>query len=58
MSVMMKGLTLTQREQGSLQTLNLVLEGKMGVREAAYVLGLRHCKQISYTFNEAVGRIE
>lgn len=45
---MMKGLTLTQREQGRLQTLNLVLEGKMGVGEAAYVLGLseRHTWRI------------
>jgi len=44
----MKGLTLTQREQGRLQTLNLVLEGKMGVGEAAYVLGLseRHTWRI------------
>lgn len=39
MSVM-KGLTLTQKEQGRLQTLNLVVEGRMGVGEAAYVLGL------------------
>ncbi len=44
----MKGLTLTQREQGRLQTLNLVLEGWMGVGEAAYVLGLseRHTWRI------------
>ena len=44
----MKGLTLTQQEQGRLQTLNLVLEGKMGVEEAAYVLGLseRHTWRI------------
>ena len=39
MSVM-KGLTLTQKEQGRLQTLNRVLEGWMGIREAAYILGL------------------
>jgi len=36
----MKGLTLTQKEQGRLQTLNRVLEGWMGIREAAYILGL------------------
>ncbi len=44
----MKGLTLTQREQGRLQTLNLVLEGRMGGEEAAYVLGLseRHTWRI------------
>jgi len=36
----MKGLTLTEREQGRLQTLNLVLGRQMGVGEAAYVLGL------------------
>ena len=36
----MEGLILTQKEQGRLQTLNLVLEGRMGVGEAAYVLGL------------------
>ena len=44
----MKGLTLTQKEQGRLQTLNLVLEGWMGVGEAAYVLGLseRHTWRI------------
>ncbi len=39
MSVM-KGLALTRQEQGRLQTLNLVLEGGMGVLEAAGVLGL------------------
>ena len=41
-------LTLTQREQGRLQTLNLVLEGRMGVAEAAVVLGLseRHTWRI------------
>jgi transposase len=44
----MEGLTLTQKEQGRLQTLNLVLEGWMGVGEAAYVLGLseRHTWRI------------
>jgi len=47
MSVM-RGLTLTQQEQGRLQTLNLVLEGRMGVAEAAHVLGLseRHAWRI------------
>ena len=47
MSVM-GGLTLTQQEQGRLQTLNLVLEGRMGVAEAAVVLGLseRHTWRI------------
>jgi transposase len=44
----MEGLTLTQKEQGRLQTLNMVLEGWMGVREAAYILGLseRHAWRI------------
>jgi len=44
----MEGLTLTQKEQGRLQTLNMVLEGWMGVGEAAYVLGLseRHTWRI------------
>ncbi len=47
MSVM-RGLTMTQQEQGRLQTLNLVLEGRMGVAEAACVLGLsdRHAWRI------------
>ena len=47
MSVM-EGLTLTQKEQGRLQTLNRVLEGWMGVGEAAYILGLseRHTWRI------------
>jgi transposase len=47
MSVM-RGLTLTQQEQGRLQTLNLVLEERMGVAEAACVLGLseRHAWRI------------
>ena len=34
----MEGLTLTQREQGRLQTLNQVLEGWMGVRKASETL--------------------
>jgi len=44
----MKGLTLTQREHGKLQTMNLVLEGKLGVAEAAAILGLseRHTWRI------------
>jgi len=39
---------MTQQEQGRLQTLNLVLVGKMGVGEAAYILGLseRHTWRI------------
>jgi len=39
---------LTQKEQARLQTLNLVLEKQMGVREAAYLLGLseRHTWRI------------
>jgi transposase len=47
MSVM-RGLTLTQREQARLQTLNLVLEKQMGVGKAAYLLGLseRHVWRI------------
>jgi predicted DNA-binding protein (UPF0251 family) len=39
MSVM-KGLTLTNQEQSRLRTLNLVLEGGIGVFEAADILGL------------------
>ena len=44
----MKGLTLTQQEQGRTRTLNLVLEGCMGVAEAASVLGIseRHAWRI------------
>ena len=47
MSVM-GGLTLTQKEQARLQTLNLVLEKQMGVGEATYLLGLseRHTWRI------------
>jgi transposase len=47
MSVM-RGLTLTEQEQGRLQVLNLVLEGGMGVKEAAGILGLseRHTWRI------------
>ncbi|MDD5083137.1 MAG: ISNCY family transposase [Dehalococcoidales bacterium] len=41
MSVIMKeGLTLTEAEQGRLQVLNLVLQGGMGARGAAGILGL------------------
>jgi len=36
----MKGLTLTPKEQTRLKTMNLVLEGWLGVREAAPVLGV------------------
>jgi len=36
----MKGLTLTQKEQGRLQVLNLVIEGRIGVAEAAELIGL------------------
>lgn len=36
----MEGLTLTEKEQGRLQTLNFVLGGQIGVKEAACVLGL------------------
>jgi len=44
----MGGLTLTQSEQARLQTLNLVLEKQMGVKEAAYLMGLseRHTWRI------------
>lgn len=44
----MGGLTLTQREQARLQVLNRVLEGKIGVTEAACLLGLsdRHTWRI------------
>jgi len=47
MSVM-KGLTLTQNEQARLKTLNLVLEGGLGVTEAATLMGLseRHTFRI------------
>ena len=47
MSVM-RGLTLTLQEQTRLQTLNLVLGKQIGVREAAYLLGLseRHTWRI------------
>jgi len=47
MSVM-RGLTLTKQEQGRLQTLNLVLEGWMGVAGAAGILRLseRHTWRI------------
>ena len=47
MSVMRR-LTLTQREQTRLQTLNLVLGGQIGMREAASLLGLseRHTWRI------------
>ena len=52
----MRGLTLTQREQARLQTLNLVLEGRMGVGEAAYILGLseRHTWRIIASYRKAV----
>lgn len=36
----MRGLTLTQEEQARLMTLNLVLEGGLGVTEAASILGM------------------
>ncbi|MGB2983161.1 MAG: ISNCY family transposase [Candidatus Bipolaricaulia bacterium] len=36
----MKGLTLSQKEQARLETLNLVLEGQLRVNEAAIVLGV------------------
>ena len=47
MSVM-RGLTLTEQEQGRLQVLNLVLEGLMGVKQAAGIMGLseRHTWRI------------
>lgn len=47
MSVM-KGLTLTEREQARLQVMNLVLDGQMGTAEAAVTLGLsdRHTWRI------------
>jgi transposase len=40
MSVMMKGLTLSQREETRVQVLNKVLEGKLRLREAAKLLGI------------------
>jgi len=45
---------LTQQEQGRLQTLNLVLEGRMRVGEAAYVLGLseRHTWRILASYRK------
>lgn len=44
----MKGLMLNQQEQGRLQVMNLVMEGQMGVAEAANILGLseRHAWRI------------
>lgn len=36
----MKGLTLSQREQARLQTLNRVLEGKLKVKEAVFTMGV------------------
>lgn len=36
----MKGLTLNQKEQSRLETLNRVLEGQLRVNEAAEVLGV------------------
>ena len=50
----MKGLTLTQKEQGRLQTLNQVLEGWMGAREASYLLGLseRHTWRILASYRK------
>jgi len=50
----MRGLTLTQQEQARLQTLNLVLEGRMGVGEAAYVLGLseRHTWRVLASYRK------
>ena len=51
----MKGLTLTTKEQARLQTMNLVLEGRMGVGEAACVLGLseRHIWRILASYRKA-----
>ncbi len=51
----MRGLTLTQQEQARLQTMNLVLEGRMGAGEAAYVLGLseRHTWRILASYRIA-----
>ena len=51
----MRGLTLTQQEQARLQTMNLVLEGRMGAGEAAYVLGLseRHTWRILASYRKA-----
>jgi len=44
----MKGLTLTQKEQARLKTLNMVLEGGLGVAKAATIMGLseRHTFRI------------
>ena len=44
----MKGLTLNQKEQARLETLNRVLEGQLRVNEAAVVLGVseRHAWRI------------
>ncbi len=51
----MRGLTLTQEEQGRLQTLNLVMEGRLGVGEAAYILGMseRHTWRILASYRKA-----
>ena len=50
----MRGLTLTQKEQGRLQTLNLVMEGRLGVGEAAYIMGLseRHTWRILASYRK------
>jgi transposase len=50
----MRGLTLTQKEQGRLQTLNLVMEGRLGVEEAAYIMGLseRHTWRILASYRK------
>jgi transposase len=51
----MRRLTLTQKEQGRLQTINLVLEGRIGVGEAAHVLGLsqRHAWRVLASYRKA-----
>jgi transposase len=50
----MRGLTLTQQEQARLQTLNLVLEGRIVVEEAAHILGLseRHTWRVLASYRK------
>lgn len=50
----MKGLTLTQKEQTRLRTFNLILEGHIGVGQAANLLGLseRHTWRILASYRK------
>lgn len=50
----MKGLTLNQKEQARLETMNHVLEGRLTVREAALILGVseRHTWRMLAAYRE------